>query len=131
MSNVWLEKLSWIAEKNANDNVPIKIHLVYFYDEGYMQKISQQTSQQYFEQYPNLKKELANKVEVREFDVMPGTAQDTLVVTPSKCNAKGAVLFARYNMSNVNQKYIIGEDFDLRIIFKRDHIELIKDSQAG
>ena len=130
LSNVWLEKVSWIAEKDANNNVPIKLHIVYFYDEAYMKKIVAKTSIQYFEQYQDLKKDFPSKVEVIAFDVVPGTAKETMIVTPAKANAKGGVIFARYNTVNVNQKYFIGEDFEIRMIFKKDHVELIRDTKS-
>ncbi|USO02717.1 MAG: hypothetical protein H6850_01880 [Alphaproteobacteria bacterium] len=120
-----------MAEKNANNSVPIKVHVVYFYDESYMNKISNKTSTQYFEEYNDLKKEFPSKVEVIEFDVVPGSAQDTVVVTPKKAGAKGGVIFARYNTVNVNQKYMLGQEFEIRMVFKKDYVELIRDGQSG
>ena len=126
VSKVWLEKVSWVAEKNANDGIPIKINLIYFYDEAYMKRIMEKDSKEYFENFDTLKRDFGDKVEIYEFDVIPGQVKDGIDVFPKKCDAKGAVLFARYNSTEKSQKYSIGEDSEIRLIFKKDSVELLE-----
>ena len=133
-SKVWLEKMSWVAmkdansEKDSNNGMPIKVNLIYVYDEEYYKKLSEKTSQEYFENFETLKKEFGNKVEVFEFDVVPGDSKDNIDIFPSKCNAAGAILFARYNSSERSEKYInIAEDSELRLVFKKDKPELLEE----
>lgn len=125
-SKVWLEKISWSAHKDANEGMPVKVHLIYFYDEEYMKKITDKESSDYFENYETLKQDFGNKVELYEFDVVPGRAQDNIKIKPQKCDAKGAIIFARYNSSKKSQRYNIGEDSEVRLIFKKDTIEIIE-----
>jgi hypothetical protein len=127
ISKVWLEKISWSAHVDANDGIPIKMHLVYFYDEPYMKKIMEKDSKEYFENFEMFEKDFAGKVHVISFDVIPGESHDDIDVLPKKCDAKGAVIFARYNAIEKSQKYSIAEDSEIRLIFKKDSIEIIED----
>ena len=133
-SKVWLEKMSWIAMKDANsekdsqEGMPIKVNLIYVYDEEYYKKLSAKSSQEYFENFEELKKEFGNKVEVFEFDILPGESKDDVDILPSRCNAEGAILFARYNSSEKSEKYTnIADDSELRIIFKKNKPELLEE----
>ena len=129
VSKVWLERISWIAHEDANDGIPIKVHLVYFYDDDYFKKFSDKTSKEYFEKFDEIVRDFSGKIELSEFDIVPGHSQDSIEVLPKKCNAKGALLFARYNTAEKSQKYIIGEDSEVRLVFRKDNIEIIEEKE--
>ena len=118
-SKVWLEKMSWVSMKDANDGIPIKVNLLYVYDEDYYKELSKKSEKEYFENFETLKKEFIKKVEIYEFDIVPGDSRDDVEIYPNKCNAAGAILFARYNTSEKSKKYTgdIADDSELRLVF--------------
>lgn len=129
VSKVWLERISWMAHEDANEGIPIKVHLIYFYDDEYLKKFSDKSSKEYFESFDEIAHDFGGKIELTEFDIVPGHSQDDIEVLPKKCNAKGALLFARYNTVEKSQKYMIGEDSEVRLVFKKDNIEIIEEKE--
>lgn len=122
-AKVWLEKITFRADESMNDNSPVKVHVVIPYKDDLAAKIGGMDAATYFQQAQKLKSDAGDDLDVFSVDVIPGTLETVLEITPKSSAGVIALMFARYltpgdHRTNVSADYELKADMgknDLKV----------------
>lgn len=122
-AKVWLEKITFRADDNMNDNSPVKVHVVIPYKDDLAGKLGGMDAATYFQQAKKLKSDAGDDIDVFSTDIIPGTTETILEITPKSSTGVIALMFARYltpgdHRTNVSADYELKADMgknDLKV----------------
>lgn len=95
-SKVWIEKISFRADDNMNDQSPVTVNVVVVYDAALLAEVVKLDAQAYFQKADQLKVDNNGKMDVFSFDIMRGQRLLDQPISLSRMSGEGAVVFARY-----------------------------------
>ena len=95
-AQVWIEKVIFNPSPDLNENAAVSVHLIIAYDSEPLGKLNDMTSQQYFEQEDQLRKDYPEKLQFFAWELAPGQKIDDAYIDLDKVTGVGGVFFARY-----------------------------------
>lgn len=122
-SKVWLEKVTFKANANANDSSPTKIHIVIAYKEDLAGEIGKLTATDYFKKAVKLKADAGDELDVFSIDVVPDSSA-SLDITPSRSTGVVALMFARYT-SPGDHRTNVGADYEIQVILDKKDLKVV------
>jgi hypothetical protein len=94
---VWLKKVDFEVDPNANNGTPFSCHIVVAYSKDLYDKLQGMDAQGYFSNAMSLEKTYRDAIEVFKYDMIPGKNKLSQPINlRSYTKAKGAFLFAKY-----------------------------------
>lgn len=94
---VWLKKVDFEVDSNANNGQPFVCHIVIAYSKDLYDKLQSMDSKNYFSQSTSLKKTYKDSIEIFSYDLIPGRNKlNQEMKLRSYTKAKGAFIFAKY-----------------------------------
>lgn len=121
-SKVWLEKVNFRADDNANDSSPVKIHIVITYKEALATDLGKLTASDYFKKADKLKADAGIDMDVFAVDVIPGTSA-SLAVIPSHSTGLVALMFARYTTPG-DHRTNVGADYEIQVDLGKNDLKV-------
>lgn len=113
-AKVWLEKVKFKVAKDVNNNSPIAVHLLIFYDQDVLGEVSKMTADQYFEKENTLRSDNPDKIQFITWEIVPGQAMEDQEITLDKVTGVGALVFARYS-SPGDHRQALADDREILI----------------
>lgn len=97
-TRVWLKKVDFQVDPNANKSRAFACHIVVPYSKDLRDRIASMDAQTYFSSINNLEKEYKDSLEIHKYDMIPGkNVLNQIVDIGSYSRAQGAFLFAKYS----------------------------------
>lgn len=94
---VWLKKVDFEVDTNANNGRAFVCHIVIAYSKDLYDKLQSMDSKGYFSESASLKKTYKDSIEVFTYDLIPGRNKlNKSISLRSYTKAKGAFIFAKY-----------------------------------
>jgi type VI secretion system protein len=110
-AKVWIDRVKFNPTPDVNSNAPVSVHLVVAYDDEPLAKLSALTSQQYFEQEQQLRRDYPDKADFFSWEIAPGQPMDDAEVELTKVSGVGGVFFARYSTPGAHRLAIADERY--------------------
>lgn len=116
-TNVWLQEVR-IKQANESDpkkagpinnNSPVLIHVIIFYDDNGRQRIGEMNSDEYFKNAKQIERDYRSTIEIFEIDVPPGVKIDPVCISPKNVMGTACGIFARYDTPGAH-RYNVGSD---------------------
>lgn len=124
-SKVWIEKVSFRADPQMNDQSPVTVHLVIAYTPELLSEIVKMDSYKYFEKVDQLKVDNNGKIDVFSFDILVGQTLLDQPITMSKMSGEGAVIFARYSSPGPHRA-LLNEESSVVVELGKDDLRIIQ-----
>ena len=122
-TSVWLEKIHFKVSKNINGNSPVLLHVVIIPDADTLEEFSKLSSQDYFLQVDQLKKD-NKKVMFIPFEIIPGQVKEPYEVdTPTK--GAGILIFARYRSAG-EHRHALADEAEILVHLEKDDFSIEK-----
>lgn len=121
-----LQKITLKAEKGANDDTGIMVHLIIFFDPGAMQSVMALSSKDYFRKKNSIKETLQGKIKVVEWTISPGKGTPTETITHggSYSQACGAVIIGRYSAKGNHSIPVPGHAKEILVRLRRKNFTI-------
>lgn len=121
-SKVWIEKINFRADGNANDSSPVKIHVVIAYKDALAADLGKLTALDYFKKADKLKADAGTDMDVFSIDIIPGYSS-SLAITPSNSTGVVALMFARYT-SPGDHRTNVGADYEIQVDLGKNDLKV-------
>ncbi len=112
-SKVWLEKINFRADDNANNTSPVKIHVVIAYKEALATDLGKLTASDYFKKADKLKADAGVDMDVFTIEILTGSSI-SLPIVPTQSTGLVALMFARYT-SPGDHRTNVGADYEIQV----------------
>ncbi len=109
-SKVWLQKVKFDQTDDVNNNAPVTVDVVLFYDKALFGKVMKLTADDYFKKKEQLLKDYhSEEIEVFSFDVVPGQRMPDQNIEMSHMSGVGCIVFAHYTTPGAH-RVVVGPD---------------------
>lgn len=122
-AKVWLEKIIIRSDDNMNDSSPVKVHVVIPYKDDLAGKLGGMDAATYFEQAKKLKSDAGDDLDVFTIDIVPGTTEAILEITPQSTNGIIALMFARY-LTPGDHRTNVSADYELKVDMGKNDLKV-------
>lgn len=122
-ATVWLEKITFRADDNMNDNSPVKVHVIIPYKEELANKVSAMDAATYFQQAKKLKSDAGEDLDVFSVDIVPGDTEEILEITPKNSTGVIALMFARYSTPG-DHRTNVSADYELQVDMGKNDLKV-------
>lgn len=120
---LWLRAVSIQSDENINDFSPVKVHVVFAYEQGAYDKLIKMTADSYFDQSEQLKEDFNEAMQIFEWDVIRGQIINDQKIIPQKPTGSGIIVFANYLSPGMHRK-TVGTDEKISIRLHENDFEL-------
>ncbi|HXF90875.1 MAG TPA: hypothetical protein VNJ29_02985, partial [Candidatus Nitrosotenuis sp.] len=90
-SHVWLQTVKFEQSDDVNENSPVTVDVLVFYDKRLFEKIKKLSAAQYFEKKEQLQKDYPTEVDIFSFHVIPGHRMHDQHVETSQASGVGCI----------------------------------------
>lgn len=111
---LWLRSISIQSDENINDFSPVRIHVVFAYEQGVYDKLIKMNSDTYFNQSEQLKEDFNEAMQIFEWDVIRNQIINDQKIIPQKPTGSGIIVFANYLSPGMHRK-TVGTDEKISI----------------
>lgn len=123
-SKVWIEKVSFRADDNMNDQSPVTVDIVVAYDPALLGEIVKLDAQAYFLKKDQLKVDNNGKIDIFSFDILRGQRLLDQPINLSRMSGEGAIVFARY-ASPGPHRTVLSEESAIVVELKKDDFKIV------
>lgn len=123
-SKVWIEKISFRADDNMNDQSPVTVHLVVVYDAALLGEIVKLDAQAYFQKVDQLRVDNSGKLDVFSFDILRGQRLLDQPINLTRMSGEGAVVFARYSSPGPHRA-LLHEESAIVVELNKDDFKIV------
>lgn len=120
---LWLRSVSIQADENINDFSPVKVHIIFAYEQGAYDKLIKMNADTYFDQCEQLKEDYNEAVQVFDWEVIRGQILNDQKIIPQKPTGSGIIIFARYLSPGMHRK-TVGADEKISIHLHENNFEI-------
>lgn len=118
-----LEKMSIVADKDANYSSATSVDLVVINDIGLLAMLGTMTAKTYFEKKDQLVRSNPSKIRVWHFEIVPGKKKENIPITFEEFQPEGAYVFANYN-NNSDNRVLLKSVKEITVIMKRAYFQI-------
>jgi hypothetical protein len=125
-TKVYLNKVTFKADDDANDNSAVKIHIVIVHKEETLKTLISLDSESYFKKIDDMKDNDPNKesFEIFEADIVPGISYTMPINLMNPIHGIAGFIFSNYSSKGKHRK-MIGSDQVITIHLKKDNFDII------
>ena len=125
-SKIWLEKVEFQASEDVNDDSPITVHLIIFYDKKLFEKLLAMDSETYFESFEQIKRDSVGACDFFCWDIVKGS-HFSKKIEPSRVDGLGGLIFARYkpDKSPGPHRAMVGDDVAILVQLNKLDFKII------
>lgn len=123
-SKVWIEKISFKADDNMNDQSPVTVHLIIAYDPAVLGELVKLDANSYFLKADQMKVDNNGKMEVFSFDILRGQRLNDQSINMSRMSGEGAVIFARYASPGPHRS-VLGDESAVLVELNKDDFKVV------
>lgn len=118
-AKVWVEKLMFEVNDKVNNNAPVAVHLLIYYDEATATLLQRMSSAEYFLKASQIKKDFGGSCDIFTFAATPGQRMPDQDIVMSKSGALGGFIFVRYRGAGAHRE-AIGRAKVIKVILGQD-----------
>ncbi len=113
-TNIWLEKVHFVADDDMNNQTPVVVDIAFCYNENAFDKLLQLNAKSYFQKKKQLVRDLGDHLKIFSADVIPGSVSNLETKVCSKPGVTGALMFVRYNTDG-DHRYTVGSAYQIEV----------------
>ncbi len=124
-TKVYLNKVTFKADDDANDSSAVKVHIVVVHKEETLKTLMPLDSESYFKKIDDMKDNDPNKesFEVFESDIIPGQTYTIPINLVNPTHGIGGFIFSNYSSKGKHRK-MIGSEQIMLIHLKKDKFDI-------
>lgn len=123
-AKVWIEKVSFKADDNMNDQSPVTVHLVVAYTPELLGELVKLDANSYFLKADQLKVDHNGKIDVFSFDILRGQRLNDQPINLSRMSGEGAIIFARYASPGPHRS-VLSDESAVLIELNKDDFKVV------
>lgn len=118
-----MQKVSIIADKDANYNSATELDLVVVNESGLVKELGAISAKVYFEKKEEFQRQNAGKIKVWHWEPVPGKKKDNIDIDFEEFQPEGAFVFAKYN-NNLENRVLLKPASEITIWLKRTFFQI-------